>query len=135
MTTQHTLYEDEYGAIVAPESGAHVEIRWTEATLGMSGDAFNAWLERFAGLIEERRCRTALVDARLFRMERGQVDMGWRDTHIIPRYNAAGLQRFAFVMPPGMPAIGAPPAPEGPADFPTAFFGDYPTAMQWLGEI
>ena len=60
------------------------------------------------------------------------MEMGWRDEHIIPRYNAAGLKKFAFVMPAGMPAIGAPPAPEGPADFPTGYYGSRADALSWL---
>ena len=42
---------------------------------------------------------------------------------IIPRYNQAGVEKFAFLMPEGMPAIDAPPAPEEPVSFPTAYFG------------
>jgi hypothetical protein len=60
------------------------------------------------------------------------MDGGWRDANIIPRYNAAGVRRFAFVMPAGMPAIGAAPAPEGPGDFPTGYFGRREDAIAWL---
>jgi hypothetical protein len=42
----------------------------------------------------------------------------WRDTHIIPRYHAAGVRKFAFYMSESMPMIGAPPAAEGPAFLP-----------------
>ena len=74
----------------------------------------------------------ALVDANQFRMDRGQMSMGWRDEHIIPRYNAAGLKRFAFHVPEGMPAIGSPAQVEGPADFPTGYFGTRRDAVEWL---
>ena len=60
------------------------------------------------------------------------MDANWRDANIIPRYNAAGVTKFAFLMPEGMPAIGAPPAPEGPAEFPTAYFGRRADAVEWL---
>lgn len=61
-----------------------------------------------------------------------QMDGEWRDANIIPRYNAAGVQRFAFLMPDGMPAIGAPPVHEGPAEYPTAYFGTRRDAFAWL---
>ena len=56
------------------------------------------------------------------------VRMGWRDKEIIPHYNRAGIRKFAFVMP----VIGAGPAPEGPAEFPTAYFSEPEGAYQWL---
>jgi hypothetical protein len=31
-----------------------------------------------------------------------------------------------------LPMIGAPPAPEGPARFPTAYFGRRQEALDWL---
>jgi len=53
---------------------------------------------------------------------------------IIPRYNQAGVEKFAFLMPAGMPAIGAPPAPETPGTFPTAYFGSRADATAWLAD-
>jgi hypothetical protein len=61
-----------------------------------------------------------------------RMDGDWRDANIIPRYNKAGVRRFAFLMPEGMPAIGTPPAVEGPADFPTAYFGSRADALAWF---
>jgi hypothetical protein len=57
----------------------------------------------------------------------------WRDANIVPRYNAAGVKRFAFLFPEGMPAIGAPPAVEPPAAYPTGYFGTREDALFWLG--
>jgi hypothetical protein len=51
---------------------------------------------------------------------------------LIPRYNAAGVRRFAFLFSDGMPAIGAPPAPERPATFPTGYFAHRQQALDWL---
>ncbi|MEM6995351.1 MAG: hypothetical protein AAF721_32880, partial [Myxococcota bacterium] len=59
-------------------------------------------------------------------------DMGWRDEHIIPKYVAGGVTKFAFHMPAGMPSIGAAPAPEGPAPFPTGYFGTRGDALAWF---
>jgi hypothetical protein len=60
------------------------------------------------------------------------MDDEWRDEHIVPRYNAAGVQKFAFHTPDGMPAVGAPPAAMGPSNFPTAYFARRQDALDWL---
>lgn len=135
MAEREELYRDNWGTIALDNATKHIEILWTEATAEMTDEDFMAWLERFAGFVESGKCDTALVDARLFRMNPAGVSMGWRDQQIIPRYNAAGLKKFAFVMPQGMPAIGAEPAPEGPAEFPTAYFAELDAAHQWLDAV
>ena len=44
-------------------------------------------------------------DGTQFQMNPANMDNDWRDANIIPRYNAAGVARFAFQFPAGMPAI------------------------------
>ena len=61
-----------------------------------------------------------------------EFDPDWRDANIIPRYESAGVRRFAFHMPEGMPTIGAEPMREGPASFQTGYFGTRATALAWL---
>ena len=134
MSDEQELYADKWGRILGDAGRRHIEIDWTLETANMSAADFVQWLTRFAALVEFGRCRTALVDARSFRIDPAGLDMGWRDKQIIPRYNAAGVQKFAFVMPAGMPAIGAEPAPEGPAQFPTAYFAGRAVALAWLKE-
>jgi hypothetical protein len=62
--------------------------------------------------------------------------MQWRDSEIIPRYNEAGVAKFAFIANPSYPGptveAGAPPAPEGPAKFPTGWFKTREAAYRWL---
>ena len=48
------------------------------------------------------------------------IEIRWFDT-------TAALDAAA-----GMPAIGAPPQKEGPADYPTAYFGTRAEALAWL---
>ena len=103
-----------------------------DATRNFTTATFYEWLSEFAGGVEASGRQHVLVDALSFRMASDQMDPEWRDTHIIPRYNAAGVEKFAFLMPEGMPAIGTPPAPEGPAEFPTAYFGTRAEALAWL---
>ena len=125
-------YSDNWGeCIVRPDDNCS-EIRWFDTTTDMSGDAFNRFLDAYAAIVERAGLTGALVDAVQFKMDMSKMSMGWRDEHIIPRYNAAGLKKFAFLMPAGMPAIGAPPSRDGPADFPTAYFGTRQDALNWI---
>ncbi len=126
------VYEDRWGKIVNHLSEGVLESRWVDATADMTTNDFNQWLTQFATDVARLGRTLALVDAVRFRMARDKMDGAWRDANIIPRYNRAGVQRFAFVMPSQMPLIGTPPAPEGPATFPTGYFGTRASAFTWL---
>lgn len=128
------LFEDRWGAIIDRPDDDHLEIRWFDATADFTTEEFNDWLGVFADHVEQRGRRHVLVDATSFGLHPSKFDMEWRDAHVIPRYNRVGVRKFAFLMPEGMPAIGAPPSPEGPADFPTAYFGRREDALRWLAE-
>jgi hypothetical protein len=98
----------------------------------MTEPEFQHFLEQFAACIEECGLEGGLIDALQFRMDTSQLSAGWRDQNIIPRYNQAGMKKFAFIMPEGMPAIGTEPTPEGPASFPTGYFDKRTAALAWL---
>jgi hypothetical protein len=131
--TATIVYHDRYGATIDWPEDDYIEIRWYDTTAAMTGEEFNEWLSQFAGCVEAARRRGVLVDSVQFWMDMARMDAAWRDAHIIPRYNAAGVEKFAFLMPEGMPAIGGPPSHEGPADFPTAYFATRADALAWLG--
>lgn len=126
------IWNDEHGSMIDYAEDNYVEIRWYDATESMTKDQFQAWLDGFASGVEQCGRSAILVDAVQFRMNVEYMDGDWRDTNIIPRYNAAGIKGFAFLMPPGMPAIGTDPVVEGPADYPTAYFGTRADALTWL---
>ena len=126
------VFCDQYGDIIDRAEDGFIEIRWFDSTDAMTGSEFQSWLESFVSELERLERRRVLVDTTQFRMNPAEMNTDWRDQNIIPRYNAAGVERFAFHMPAGMPAIGAEPAPEGPALFPTAYFGTRADAVSWL---
>ena len=128
--TGQILYEDVWGEAI--DRDGYMEIRWYDSTAAMSGDQFNEWLSVFAGYVEERKPSGVLVDATQFSMPMERMNTEWRDENIVPRYDAAGLQKFAFHMPAGMPLVGNEPAPEGPAQFSTGYFGKRAEAVEWL---
>ena len=126
------LYEDAFGEIIDRPEAGFIEIRWYDSTEQMTGDEFNQWLSEFAGYVEQKNRVGVLVDTVQFYMPLERMNIDWRDENIIPRYNTAGVRKFAFIMPSGMPFIGNDPAPEGPAQFPTCYFGIRADAVKWL---
>jgi hypothetical protein len=126
------IYEDRFGAVIDHGEAGYLEIRWYDATEDMSAAQFQDWLTGFAGAVERQRAARVLVDNTSFLMDPSNSDGEWREEHIVPRYNAGGVQKFAFHMPEGMSAIGAPPAAEGQATFPTAYFARRQAAVEWL---
>jgi hypothetical protein len=126
------LYEDDWGSIIDRPEAGYTEIRWFDTTSDLDREAFNAFLKTYASTLEARPGRSALVDSTSFRMDRRHMDNAWRDANIVPRYNAAGLRKFAFILPAGGPLIGQAPSKEGPAQFPTGYFGTRRDALAWL---
>jgi predicted enzyme related to lactoylglutathione lyase len=123
------LVRNEWGVIV--EDHGLIELRWLPSTSGMTDGGFMATLCLFASEAEKARPKALLIDATDFRHEFGPGLMEWRDAHIIPRYGAAGVRRFAFLMPAGFARDGME-ATEGPAVFPTKWFVDRRAALDWL---
>ena len=71
------------------------------------------------------RPRFMIIDATEFYHTFGEGTLAWRDEQIVPLYNQAGVEKFAFFVTSRMPGTvekGAEPAPDGPASFPTGWF-------------
>lgn len=128
------VYEDRWGEAIDRPDGDLIEIRWFDTTSEITKDQFEEWLSGFAGAVEGAGRSGIVVDATSFGMDPSFNDMEWRDANIVPRYNAVGVKKFAFVMPEGMPLIGKDPEAEGPADYETGYFGTRADALGWLGE-
>jgi hypothetical protein len=126
------LYEDRWGEILDRGSNDLLELGWFDTTEAMSAQDFKEWLVTFAESVERSGRTRVLVDSTNFRMSPDRMDGPWRDAEIIPRYNAAGVVKFAFHMPPDMPLIGQQPALESPGRFPTGYFGRRRDALEWL---
>ena len=126
------LAQNPWGTILRL-SDQILELRWLPATSSMTDGGFMATLCLFVWEAEKARPAGLLIDAAEFRHKFGPGVMEWRDAHIIPRYGAAGVRRFAFIMimPAGFPDAGKE-AVEGPAVFPTKWFLDRQQAVNWL---
>jgi hypothetical protein len=129
------LYRNDFGTIIHhPEQGI-LELEWLEGSASMTDDDFMRSMERYAAFAEEHRTPNMLVDVTKFRHSPGDHVAPWRDEHIIPRYNAAGVTKFAFLVPPGGPGTveaGSQPEREPPGSFPTGYFEDRQHIFDWF---
>jgi hypothetical protein len=126
---ERELVRNEWGAI--GQHAGFVELRWLPDAPPMSDGAFMATLCLLATEAEKERPRGLLIDAVTFRHSFGPGVMAWRDASVVPRYGAAGVRRFAFVMPPSFPGAGTESV-EGPAVFTTRWFTVRDEAVRWL---
>ena len=105
---------------------------WKEATSSMTDSDFKSELQLFAGLVESKKARGILVDIAHFRHTMGPDVHDWRIKNISTRYSAAGVRRFAFVLPKDGPI---PPMMNQSApgeEFLTRGFNSTDQAIAWL---
>ena len=101
----------------------------------MDDDGFRQTLRLLADHGLKVRPRFMIVDSTRFHHTPGEGTLAWRDEHIVPLYNDAGVERFAFLVTDRMPGTvekGAEPAPDGPAAFPTGWFETRDRMYAWL---
>lgn len=131
LIAQHRHYDFDW----EPTAGI-LAIVWKESTASMHDEEFRSALQAFAGAVEAQGAKRVLVDLRGFRHRPGEGIGPWREEQITPRYNAAGVQRFAYVLPkdqePTPPDAEDRPASPGEA-FPTRYFATDEAARTWLG--
>ena len=128
MSTE--LFRDSFGVLTHDSERSRLDLVWLDGSAEMSDDDFKAHLSRLAEAGEMHRAKHVVVDVRAFRHQPGPGIMGWRDAEIIPRYNRAGIEKFAFLLPSGAPE--RPAAPEGPAEFPTGWFNRETSMDAWF---
>jgi hypothetical protein len=127
------VYEDRFGEVIDHADDGYLEIRWYDDTETMSAAGFQDWVAAFAGEVEHRQRPAILVDLTRFLMDQSDMDGDWWHTQIVPRYNAAGVEKFAFLVRDEMPGVGSPPTTSKGAAFPTGYFARRQEALNWLG--
>ncbi len=101
----------------------------------MSEQEFRDGISRLAKFLEQEHIHNVLVDVTKIDHTPSDDFEAWRAAQIIPRYNAAGVKKFAFLLPPDVPNTvesGTRPATEGNANFPTGYFASRDQALKWL---
>ena len=99
---EHNLYTFEWDA-----EAAILAFLWTEATANMTDEDFKEALSRYAERAKACGAKCLLVDVSRFQHALSPELGSWRDKTISPRYNEAGVRRFAYVIGEGRPL---PPA-------------------------
>jgi hypothetical protein len=130
-----SLYKDKFAEYFRDSEHEAVIQCWSEATASLTEEEFREGVSRLAGLLEREHLPNAIVDVVEMAYRPAAEFEEWRQANIIPRYNAAGVRKFAFIYPSGYTATvenGVAPAPEGKASFPFAYFGSRERAFAWL---
>ena len=129
------VYRDRYGAIRHDKDAGTLELEWFAETAQMDDDDFKDYLTRYAKAETSIRAPYLVIDVTRFAFRPAQEVGAWRDEHIIPLYNAAGVKKFAFLVPEGTlgtAGAGNVPAPEPPGTFPTGYFDSRGQMKTWF---
>ena len=135
MAAPVELFSDEFATYTRDDEHKVIEQRWSSATKSMSEQQFRDGVSRLAQFLEQAHFPNALVDITVMGYRPAAEFEPWRQANIIPRYNAAGVKRFGFLMPAGAPTVetGQQPAVEGSvATFPTGYFASRDRALKWF---
>jgi hypothetical protein len=129
------LAATEWGKITYHPQWDTLELTWSQNTKSMDDEGFRQTLQLLAEKGLKVRPRFMIVDARQFFHTVAEGTLAWRDERIVPLYNEAGVEKFAFLAPPAIPGTvekGGVPAPDGPAAFPTGWFETNDRMYAWL---
>jgi phenylpyruvate tautomerase PptA (4-oxalocrotonate tautomerase family) len=124
------LHEDKFLRILWDEQTRIIRIVWRQETSDMTDEDFKSELTLFAQKVEEKKAPRILVDVSNFRHNPGTGVGEWRLQNISTRYNAAGVERFAFVFPKDS-QIQPNQSSEGER-FVTQAFNSHEQAAAWL---
>jgi hypothetical protein len=98
----------------------------------MTDEDFKSELQLFAGLVESKNAQGILVDVACFRHKIGPDVHEWRIKNISTRYSAAGVSRFAFLLPADAPVPPMMNQSSIGESFLTSGFNSAEQAMAWL---
>lgn len=129
------LAANEWGTVIYHPQWHTLELKWGQKTRSMSDEQFKKTLQVMADLGLQVRPKYMVIDTTEFFHTFGEGTLAWRDEHIVPLYNQAGVEKFAFLTTPATPGTvekGAQPVPDGPATFPTGWFETRERMYAWL---
>jgi hypothetical protein len=132
---QQPVASNKWGTITYYTQWKTMELKWEPTTRSMSDDGFRQTLQLLADEGLKLRPAYMIIDATEFFHRVADSTFDWRNEHIIPLYNQAGIKKFAFLATAQAPSTvekGAEPAPDGPATFPTAWFESRDRLYAWL---
>ena len=133
-----TVYRSHFYDFALDDDQDALVFLWKPETTGtLTDNDFKEALSNFAGYGFEHKPASMVIDLRGFRPAGGapsaEVAGQWRAAVVVPRYNAAGIKRFAYIKAPDAPGppVGGPVRHDG-EDFETAVFDSDERLGAWL---
>ena len=132
-----TIYESHFYDFVVCEETKTLVFQWKPETENIKNNDFREGLSNFAGYAFELKTPNMVVDVRNFRPGGGEptqdVRGKWRAEVVVPRYNRAGVKKFAYLrnVEGGGPPVSGPARHDG-EEFETAVFDSEDKMMTWL---
>lgn len=114
-----------------PDSGI-LKLVWSENTARMTDEDFKAALVYLAEQTEKLEAKGLLVDVEQFRFNPPSQLGEWRAQSITPRYNKAGVKKFAFVHGNKFPEKAGDGERYPGEEFLTHHFSSEDGAKKWL---
>src|SRR6516165_2075076 len=85
----------EYGVLIHHDEWNTLELKWLPTTKDATEAQARDTMVLFAAETEKRKPQFLIVDSTQFFHRWAEDMMAWRDTEIIPQYNAGGVTKFA----------------------------------------
>ena len=126
------LHQTEFYTFTYDEKSKILKFLWTEKTADMKGEDFKEALTLYAGYAEEYEAPRLMIDVRAFKFNMTSELGTWRDEVISPRYNMAGVKKFAYVVPEGSPMASSGEQSPKHETFITQYFDSEEKAQEWL---
>jgi hypothetical protein len=126
------VHEDSLFTFELQPATGVLRLVWTEKTANMTDEEFKRALSLYADYASKHRTTGLLVDVRNFHHHPGPEIGKWRSEEIVPRYETAGVKKFAYVIGPD--AAMPPPRSrmETKEAFETRHFRTTEDAEKWL---
>jgi hypothetical protein len=127
------VHEDRLFTFELEQQSSILRFLWTEESAKMSDEDFKRALLLYADYASKHRTAGLLVDLRSFRHNLGPGIGEWRSEVLVPRYEAAGVKKFAYVLGDEAPmATNSADEEERKEAFTTRYFRTLNEAEQWL---
>ena len=129
-------YKDAFANINFDENNGILTLLWLKETSNMQASDFQRVLEKFADLSLEHKISKLMVNVEKFGFSdaMGPELAKWRANTIVPKYNQAGVQKFAFVHGANFEEPEGSGKPIEGEIFTTRNFGAESIAIGWLIE-
>jgi len=130
------IHEDPLFTFELGDQSHILRFLWTEQTARMTDGDFKRALSLYADYAAKHRTSGLLVDLRKFHHKPGPDIGKWRSQVLVPRYEAVGVKKFAYVIGNEAPMPPTRHDAEAPKEaFVTKYFRAPDEAEKWLSAV